>query len=845
MPKVSPGQVNFNGGEFSPLLYGRVDSDRYKTALRICENYLPTIQGGLTRRPGTFYVCNTKEPDQFSRLQPFEFSTTQAYMLEFGHQYIRFFKDNGIITFTPVSISAATQANPVEITATAHGFSDGDRVIINGVGGMTQLNNREFTVDNSTANTFELLGIDGTGFDAYTSGGEVAQIVEVISPYDEADLRQLQFTQSADILYIVHPEYEPRKLTRTSHTAWTLTVIDFSDGPYFTSNTTPTTLTPSAATGTGITITASSTTGINDNQGFLSTDVGRFIRLKEGSTWGWVIITGFTSSTQVTADVQATLVNTNAKATWRLGLWSDTTGYPGTVTFHEDRLTFAGVTPGAPQRLDLSKSGDYENFAPTATDGTVANDNAIGFSLNSNEVNTIRWATSDEKGLLVGTVANEWVVRASSLNEALSPTNVSAKRATAYGSEDVQPVQIGKSTIFVQRAGRIVRELNYYYDVDGFRASDLTQLAEHVTMTGIVQMAAQKTPQQFVWGVRADGVLACMTYDRDLDALKVGWARHIISGVSDSAGSAAVVESVGVIPSADLKRQDLWIIVQRYVNGDVVRHIEYLTQIFDDELEQREAFFVDAGLTYDVPVEITNITNANPCVVTAPSHGFSNGDKIWIDSVSGLEVDDVSQFNDVTFLVHNAAANTFQLKNVSTGAVINSTSFSPYISGGFVRKMVNTLSGLNHLEGETVAILGDGAVIPDEVVTNGKITLSEKAAVIQVGYGYRSRGATLRLEAGSADGTALGKTRRTHRVGILFHRSLGLELGPSFEKLSTITFRTTADPMNRAPALFSGIKSETFEADYDFENYICWQQAQPLPSMILAVLPQLVTQDRG
>lgn len=843
MPKVSPGQLNFNGGEFSPLLYGRVDSDRYKTALRICKNYLPTIQGGLTRRPGTVYVSNTKEPDQFSRLQPFEFSTTQAYMLEFGNEYIRFFKDNGIITFPEIVITGATQTNPVVITANAHGFSDGDRVIITNVGGMTQLDNREFVVDNSTANTFELLGVNGTAFDAYTSGGTVAQIVEVVSTYQEADLRQLQFTQSADVLYIVHPDYEPRKLTRTSHTAWTLTVIDFSDGPYFSTNTTDTTLAPAAATGTGILVTANSTVGINDGAGFKTTDVGRFIRMKEGSTWGWAIIVSYVNPGQVTVDIQASFVNANAKLAWRLGLWSETTGYPGTVTFHEDRLFFGG-SKGAPQRLDGSRSGDYENFAPTDTDGTITNSHSVGFSLNSNDVNAIRWATSDEKGMLVGTVGGEWVVRASSLNEALSPTNIGAKKATSYGSQDVQPVQIGKSTIFVQRSGRLIRELNYYYDVDGFRASDLTQLAEHITQTGIVQMAAQKSPQQFVWCVRNDGQLACMTYDRDLDALKVGWHRHILGGTSDAGGSDATVESVGVIESADGERQDLWIIVKRFINGAIVRHIEYLTKIFDDEDEQRDAHFLDAGLEYDNPLAISAITVANPAVVTVTAHGLLNGDKILINDVAGMDVDGESQLNSNTYFVRNKTPNTFQLEDVHSN-IVNSSTFNPYIEGGFVRKLISTLSGLNHLEGQTIDILGDGAVQPSKTVVKGKITLSDMAATVHIGYGYQSDGSLLRIEAGSADGAALGKTRRTHRVGILLHRSLGLELGPDFDRLSTITFRTAADHLTRAPALFSGIISENFEAGYDFENYICWRQAQPLPSMVLAILPQLVTQDRG
>lgn len=836
MPKVSPLQSSFSGGEFSPLLYGRVDSDRYKTALKTCLNYYPTIQGGLTRRPGTMFMAELKDSSKKARLKRFEFSTTQAYMLEFGHNYIRFYKNNAPITFANKIITGATAANPVVVTSVAHGFANGDKIRIDNVSGMTQLNNREFTVAGVTANTFQLSGINGTAFNAYTSGGTAAQIVEVTSTYTESEVFGLKFTQSADVLYIAHPNHIPRKLSRTSHTAWSLTNIDFLDGPYFSTNSTTTTFASTGTTGAQ-TITASSIVGINGGVGFLATDVGRFIRMKH-TNWGWAIITAFTSTTQVVVSIQAAFGATTATTAWRMGLWSDTTGYPSAVVFHEDRLFFSGAS-GSPQRFDGSKSSDYENFAPTAIDGTVAADNAVGSSLNANDVNATRWMTSDEKGLLSGTNGGEWVIRASSQNEALSPTNISAKRATSYGSEDIQPVQVGKSTFFVQRAGRALRELSYFYDVDGFRATDLTQLSEHITQSGLVQLAYQKTPQSFVWCVRNDGVLTAVTYDRDVDSLKVGWHRHVIGGVSDAGGSAAIVESVETIPSADGSREEAWIIVKRYINGSVKRYVEYITKIFEDVDAQRDAFFVDGGLTYDNPKIITGITAANPVVVTSNAHGFSNGDKIIITDVLGM-----ANVNSNTYLVANQAANTFELHDLD-GSVINGTSFVPYVSGGEVRKLVTTVSGLNHMEGQTVTILGDGAVQPEEVVLKGIVTLSEKAATVHIGLKYNSDGEMLRLEAGAADGTALGKTRRTHRVGMLLHRTLGMALGPDFSNLDTITFRTTSDALTRAPGLFSGIISETVEFDYDTENNICWRQSQPLPSTILAVMPQLVTQDRG
>lgn len=843
MPKVSPLQSNFNGGEVSPLLYGRVDNDRYKNSLALCKNYIPTIQGGLTRRPGTMYVSPVKDSTKSTRLIPFEFSTTQAYMLEFGNQYIRFYKDNAQITLTPQNITGITQANPAVLTyAGADTYANGDKVYVSGVSGMTQINNREFTVAavNVGANTFQLSGVDSSAYGAYTSGGTVAEIYEISSPYVEADLFQIKYTQSADVLYLVHPSYAPRKLSRTAHTSWTLTAISFLDGPYLNTNTTTTTITPSAATGVGITLTASAITGINNDTGFQTTDVGRFIRVKEGAVWGYALITAWTSTTVVTATVVNTLTNTTAKLNWRLGVWSTTTGFPGTVTFHEDRLGFGGVTT-YPQRIDLSKTGDYENFAPSATDGTVASDNAIGFSLNSNTVNAVRWMTSDEKGMLVGTVGGEWNVRPSSQGEALTPTNVTAKPTTQYGSEDAQPVQVGKASLYIQRAARKLREMNYFYDVDGFRATDLTILAEHISESGFKQIAYQKEPQTIIWCVREDGILVGMTYERNSDQLNAAWHRHTFGGVSDAAGSDTIVESVAVIPSADGTREDVWFIVKRYINGSTVRHIEYMTKLFDDSTEQRDAYFVDAGLTYDAPIAVSGATRANPVVVTINSHPFSNGDNIRFADILGME-----ELNGNTYTVANKTANTVELTNENgVSGNVDGTAFSAYISGGKARKLVSTITGLNHLEGASISVLGDGAVQPNVTVSGGSITLSTAAATVQMGYGYNSDAQLLRLEAGAADGTALGKTRRVHRAGFLLHRTLGLKLGLNFDELNEVTFRTSSDPLTRAPSLFTGIISETLQADYDFENQICWRQSQPLPGIVLAVMPQMVLQDRG
>jgi hypothetical protein len=835
MPKASPLQSSFSGGEYSPLLYGRVDADRYKTGLAVCKNYVPLIQGPLTRRPGTFWVSECKDSTKAARLVEFEYSTEQAYIIEFGDNYIRFYRDNAQVLEAAKNIVSATNASPCVVTVTSHGFSNGNEVFVTGVGGMTQVNGRNFIVAGVTTHTFQLADLQGNlistaAYGTFTSGGTVSRVYTVATSYDEADLFALNFNQSEDVLYITHTGYPPTKLTRTADTSWTLTEIDFLDGPYLPENITTTTISFSAASGS-ITVTASAAL-------FASTDVGRLIRSKQGGNWSWLEITAFSSSTQVTATVKGPNVTSGAAhLTYRLGLWSGTTGYPAVSTFHEDRLGFGG-TLIAPQRLDLSETGDYESFSPTEANATVIDSNALSFTLNSNDVNVIRWMISAEKGLLVGTVAGEWAVKSSANGEALTPSSIKADQVGRYGSALVTPIAVGSSVLFLQRSGRKLREMAFSFEEDSFRSQDRTVLSEHITgATGVKQMAFQKEQQAILWLVRNDGVLVGMTYERDQDTLIIGWHRHIIGGYSDAAQSAAVVESVAIIPSPDGTREDVWLIVRRTIDGVSKRYIEYMTKFFEDTDEQSDAFFVDCGLTYDNPLTITSITQDLPATATATSHGFSNGNAILLSGILGM-----TELNGKTVYAANVSANTFQITD-EDGNFIDTRTYGAYVSGGQARKYINTVQGLWHLEGETVDVLGDGAVQPSTTVANGSVTLSSHSTTVHIGFGYESDAQMLRLEAGAADGTSLGKVRRTHQVGFLLHRSLGLKIGTSFDNLTELTFRVEGDPETRPPQLFSGIRRESFDADYDFDNQVCWRTDTPLPSTILAVAPKLHTQD--
>lgn len=810
MPNAAFPVTNFTSGELTPLLEARVDLAQYANGCRTVSNFLIHPQGGVYRRGGTQYISGVKTNSKKVRLVPFEFSVSQAYVLEFGENYIRFYANQGQVV-----------------------------------------------------------------------SGSPSAAVELTTTYAESELFELQFAQSADILYITHPNHAPAQLTRTAATTFTIADTVFEDGPWLDENIETTTLTPSATTGT-ITITASATTGINGGDGFQSTDVGRLVRIGHvagawaastsysvgdvvrnndniykairagtsagsggpsgegdaivdgsvtweyvedgGVRWGYAEITAITSTTLVDATVKEDFGGTSAETSWRLGAWYGGS-YPGSVAFYEQRLFFAGSTDN-PQTLWGSKSGDYTNFTPGSLD-----DDGVTYTIATDQVNAIRWL-SPGKVLAIGTAGGEFKVSASTNEEALTPTNVRVVRETSYGSANILPQRVGEVVLYTQRAGRKIREFVYQFETDGFVSPDLTLLAEHITQTGIVEVEYQQEPDSIVWCVLTDGSLAALTYQREQKV--VGWHKHIIGGSSDAAGTASVVESIAVIPGAE--DDEVWVSVKRYVNGGEVRYIELLKEGLDATASEEDAFFVDSGLTLDTSYAITGATQADPVVVTTSSaHGLSNGEYIDIRGVAGM-----TELNGKRFIVNNVTSTTVELQDKDS-TDIDGTGYTAYISGGTVREAVTTISGLSHLEGESVSILANGAVQASKTVSSGSITLDTRASIVHAGLAYTSQLETQRIEAGSLDGTAQGKIKRIHEVILRIYRSLGIEVGRRDGEIDVIPFRDSSDAMDAAPALFSGDLRVDFSEGFDRKGTVYFRQQQPLPLTVLGVFAHLST----
>ena len=633
MARVAAQLTNFTAGELSPRLDGRNDLAKYSAGCATVENMVIYPHGAAARRPGTQFVASVKTPAAKTRLIPFEFSTEQTYILEFGNQYIRFYRNNGQIE----------------------------------------------------------------------SGGSA---YEISTPYLTAELFDIKFAQSADVMYITHPNHQTRKLSRTGHTSWTLAAVEFTNGPYLDANITATTITASAHTvGTGRTLTASAVTGINSGSGFLTTDVGRQIRFRDG----YGIITARTNTTVVTVEILIDMGSSSSSTDWSLGSFSTTTGFPSCVSFFEQRLVFA-ASINNPQTVYFSKSGDYENMDANIG-GTVADDDAIIYTIASNQVNAIRFLTS-ARTLIIGTAGGEFVVSGGGDNNAVTPTNIMIKKQSNHGAANVDAISVGNATLFLQRAKRKIRELAYNFDVDGYIAPDLTILAEHITEGNVVEMAYQEEPLAIIWCVRGDGQLIALTYQREQEV--VAWHRHIIGGVFGTGN--AVCESVAVIPTDD-SEYELYMIVKRTINGATTRYVEYLHTFNFDQTDNTSFNYLDSQLGLSKS-QTTLTAGINATATTVP-----------VASVSGLSASGKIKIGGE--IISYAGISSLNLTGCTRGQ--NITTATSHLSGAVTKEVVNIIAGLNHLEGQTVSILVDGATHPTKVVASNSITLDRFGTDVKVG----------------------------------------------------------------------------------------------------------------
>lgn len=783
MGKTSPLLANFNAGELSPQLEGRVDLAKYANGSKLLQNLIPLVQGPAQRRGGTRYTRSVKNPANRVWFFEFEFSITQAFLLEFGDRYVRFYTLHGQLQVSGVAAYDAGTA-----------YNIGDLASSAGVNYYCIA----ATTGNAPPNATYWYPLTGT-------------IYEIPTPYLLADLTNaegsfaLKIEQSGDVLYIASATYPPYTLTRYGTPNWQLAIYQPNDGPFLEANTTATTIYASASTGS-VTLTASAAA-------FAATDVGRLVRLdvrsfnvkpwetnvawalndlcrfngktykalnaatsgtappvhqvgaafdgKTGVQWayqdsgyGIARITAYTSPTVVTASVVTddasglqqfpsdVVGSGNATKRWRLGAWSATTEYPRAVKFWRDRLWWAGKL-----RLWASVPGLYTSMTADFF-GQVTTDSAIYAQMSASQVNNISWLIAGEK-LFIGTAGGEFAAGEITTVDPVGPANFKIERQSKKRVRSIQPEVVGTSILYVQRSGRKVFAMDYDIAIDRFRSSDQTLMAYHMTKSGIVDMAYQSEPYSILWCVLADGSLVALTYDAEQDVR--AWHRHPIGG-------NGFVEAVATMPAPDSGRDEVWIAVKRTINGATARFVEYLEKPWERGDAQADAFYVDAGATYAGPA-------------------------------------------------------------------------------------ATTISGLDYLEGQTVQVVVNGAAHPDRTVIGGKVNLQVAGTKVHVGLQSIAQWISMRLEPGSVNGTSQGKIKRTSRATLRFIDTIGGFYGMENGPLDEFEFRDPSSPMDGPPAIFSGDKIVSFPGDWETDSRLTYRQEQPFPVTLSGVYPITATNE--
>lgn len=608
-------------GVITPELYGRLDLTKFQTGLAEAINFWTLPHGPAQNRPGFQFVNEAKDSAHKVRLIPFSFNTTQTFQIEFGHNYIRWHTNGGTLLETAKNITGISQPAGL-ITSVAHGFANGDWVYVTAILGMTQLNGRFVVVSDSAANTFRIKDQAGnyitTGsYTAYVSGGTAARVYTLASTYTEDELFDIHYTQSADVLSLVHPNHPVTELARVSATNWTLNPVAFS----------PTIAAPGAITttpggpGGGTPVSHSyvatalaqdtleeSLASAVDSEVLDLTVAGNFIDVDPPAVTGAVRyniyklfngLYGFIGQTDgsafrdnnVTPDVSITPpIDVNP--------FGSATNYPGAVGYAEGRRLFAG-TDTKPQNYWMTRSATESNLTYSIP---TRDDDAITGRILAREVNRIRHILSVGR-LVFLTSGGEWRVDPAN-SDILTPDSAAPKQDWTEGASNVTPIIAGGSALYPQDEGARVMELKYQRNQDGttsgYSVNDISILAPHLFDDYVlVDAAYKKSPHKMAFWGRSDGKMLGLTYQPEHEVS--AWHLH---QTADTDAGAGFIESLAA--TREGTERMLYAIIKRTINGRSVRNIERLhTRKF---ASKEDAFFVDSGATYD-GAPITTLQN--------------------------------------------------------------------------------------------------------------------------------------------------------------------------------------------------------------------------------------------
>mgnify|MGYP003650794025 CR=1 FL=1 len=369
----------------------------------------------------------------------------------------------------------------------------------------------------------------------------------ITTPYLESELFDVQWTQSADTMILVHKDHQPRQLVRgASHTAWTLSTITLSNIPQYDYAGISTQLTQAISS-------SSTTVPVDSTTGFPTT--GKLLINNEQLSYTGVTATSFTGLTRGLQDTGLVGSETHKNddlVTTIEDVWSTARGWPKSATFFQGRLWFGG-SKQRPQTIWGSRTNDFYNFRL----GTSLDDEGIDVTLDTDQVNAI---TSVYAGrhLNIFTTGGEFTIK----DAPITPAKVAVRRETLYGSTSIPPKMIDGSVIYIDRTGKSVREFLFSYNEDAYTSGTVSLLASHLLNAPVdmdVSKGTATDDANYVYFVNGDGTVAVFNTLRSQEVS--GWTKWTTAGT---------IESVVVVVD------EVYFVVKRTINGQVYRFVEQL-----------------------------------------------------------------------------------------------------------------------------------------------------------------------------------------------------------------------------------------------------------------------------
>lgn len=870
-------QRAFSGGEIAPALYGRVDLAKYGTGARTMRNFYVGRTGGAYNRPGTKYCATAQDPTNQVRLKNFTTQNGYKYLLEFGNFYVRILDQGTPVVSQAVALSgyiANGTTTTTLIGQAAFGFVVGDQITYSLVGSTSSALNQTATVT-AVPSAFQVtVNLNSSTFGTFQSGTAslvTQRAITYTTPWSSAILRQLTFTQDQNVLTIVHQTVYPQTLTYLGRQAWA-----FGNVSMVPKTQTPGTITLTP-TSTGTNTFFWGVTAIDADtleESFVSV-VGSANAPTSSAkaTLSWPVVSNaveyniYAGSTANTLGFR-TVVYTNMfiddgslfidftdPPPIPRQFFSDpavnpsSTSLPAAVgTFQQRRwygnlgpvretplFVFPPIAPAA-DRIFASRIGSPTFFAINRPTG---DDDPISFRLVHKEPQRVRHFLDLGK-LLCFTEQGEWVIAGG--DSGITPKDINPTCVSQNGSGDLAPLQIGSTAIYRQFKGSIIRTFGFEFQVEGYRGDDLTVFSSHlVDQHQVLAWDYQKIPHPIIWMAREDGILLGLTFVPEQNL--VAWHRHDFQN--------------GFVEDVCQSDDRVYFVIRRTINGVTTRYIERLHNRITAPITS--SIFVDASVSYIGTINpvVTAFTLSGgvtwgpgePITITATGYTFQAASLPGAIHLTGPDGTFV-RFTNLTFV------SATQVTGMASRTV-PSTMRNVTLSNGAVAQSV--ITGLSHLEGQQVAVIGDGFVVsspnnqnyPALTVTGGQVTLPQAYGVVHVGLPITADIETLNIDTAQGQ-SIMDRQKAITAVNIWVESTRGLFVGavpPEGTTLNALQGLDTtvtsffepkvrySEGFSQPNQLLTRVISQNISGQWNSHGRVLVRQVDPLPAAILGIAP--------